>query len=199
MQAQPLSSSALASLPEPVPEAQASGTVRPQGLPFLISGDAASKNSFSLYAGDLEVAAVEAPWLGAASLVSEPERLKAEASQAMHSLLGLRFAHIGVNQNTAAESASLAAAFAELLQTDLVLGGASDFAGNVIEVTKGGGLGTHGHIGIAANKLTRAMRFFAARGYRFDHTTERMRGDHMFAIYLEGEYGGFAVHIMESA
>lgn len=76
-----------------------------------------------------------------------------------------------------------------------VYDGASFFAGDMVEVNKTPGKGTHGHIAFSVRNIDRAMAYFKSVGYSFDE--EHMPADEkgVIAAYFEGEFGGFAIHL----
>ena len=59
-------------------------------------------------------------------------------------------------------------------------------------------LGSKGHIAIGTNYVDRAVYHLEKRGFEFDPETARYnaKGD-LHAIYLKGEFGGFAIHLVQ--
>ena len=59
-------------------------------------------------------------------------------------------------------------------------------------------LGKNGHIAIGTNYINRAVYHLGLRGFEFDETTAK-RDDkgNLKAIYIKGEFGGFAVHLVQ--
>jgi len=77
-------------------------------------------------------------------------------------------------------------------------GNSSNFAGTGIEVNKKIGLGTHGHIAIRTNDIMRAIGYLERSGAKVDMSTAKgPEGGPPVAVYLEGEFGGFAVHLLQ--
>ena len=37
----------------------------------------------------------------------------------------------------------------------------------------------------------------AKKGYEIDPGTEKYKGDKLIAVYLKGEFGGFAIHLLQ--
>ena len=77
------------------------------------------------------------------------------------------------------------------------IGNSSIFAGKVIEVMKKNGRGTLGHIAIGVNNVPRAEAYLKSLGYSFIEES-RVVDDKgtVKAIYLDKEFGGFAVHLV---
>ena len=59
-------------------------------------------------------------------------------------------------------------------------------------------LGVHGHIAITTHSVARAMFHLELQGVAFDESTLKTdaKGTPK-AIYLKGEIGGFAVHLVQ--
>lgn len=168
-----------------------------ENLKFIVDGGP-EVTSFDGIFAKRYITAISVPWTcHEAAAKGDFEAIREYALALTRKQLGLGFVHMGINQPDATKSKEVASIYADLFQLPLFLYDTSDFAGSLIEVTKGNGLGTHGHIGILTNNLERAIYFFEQKGYRMDQNTARIRDGHMFAIYLEGEFGGFAVHLLE--
>ena len=96
-----------------------------------------------------------------------------------------------------AESKEVAGRFADLLGTETKVGNSSIFAGSLIEVMKTPYLGACGHIAIATTNVDRAVYHLERRGYKFNMETAKYDADgRMTVVYLEGEIGGFAIHLV---
>ncbi|MCL1830676.1 MAG: keto-hydroxyglutarate-aldolase/keto-deoxy-phosphogluconate aldolase, partial [Oscillospiraceae bacterium] len=120
------------------------------------------------------------------------------SKEAIDRMLGFSFAHIGINEQNENDADNLAKFFCDAFSLEYIMKVPSIFAGLPIEVMKNGGRGKNGHIAFYANNVERAIYHLEARGYTFDSSTARIddNGNRTF-IYFEGEYGGFAVHIVE--
>ena len=74
----------------------------------------------------------------------------------------------------------------------------SEFAGNYFECMKSPFLGKNGHIAMRTPDLKAAMEELEENGFRFRMETAAYFEDGRIKnVYLEGEYGGFAIHIMQ--
>lgn len=65
------------------------------------------------------------------------------------------------------------------------------------EITKSPFLGAKGHLAIGTNNLERAVDFLQRQGYEFAEETSKYKDGQLKSIYLKGEFGGFAIHLVE--
>ncbi len=114
---------------------------------------------------------------------------------AVKKMLGLELKHIGINSGSDEEAASTARTLCGLFGLDYKPGNSSVFAGTPFEVMKPGGKGTHGHIALAVNDVDRAVFHFGRAGATFDESTRTVDEKGTKIIYLNGEFGGFAIHL----
>ena len=78
------------------------------------------------------------------------------------------------------------------------MGNSSVFAGTAIEAMKTPYLGTHGHIAIGTNYMDRAIYYLEKQGAKIDMSTAKKNDKGKIkAVYLQGEIGGFAVHLVQ--
>ena len=74
----------------------------------------------------------------------------------------------------------------------------SEFAGNYFECMKSPFLGKNGHIAMRTPDLKAAMEELEENGFSFRMETAAYFEDGRIKnVYLDGEYGGFAIHIMQ--
>ncbi|MBI2440526.1 MAG: bifunctional 4-hydroxy-2-oxoglutarate aldolase/2-dehydro-3-deoxy-phosphogluconate aldolase [Lentisphaerae bacterium] len=126
---------------------------------------------------------------------AEITRLTREAIEIM---LGFELAHVGLNTDDAATSLSIARQLAMLFNLPLKEGTSSNFAGKGVEVNKSKGLGTHGHIAIATNSITRSCAWLERKGVAIDrNSAKKDPSGALVAVYLKDEIGGFAVHLLQ--
>jgi len=108
----------------------------------------------------------------------------------------MKLLHVGVNCADSREAARVAQRFAAVLDLEYRPGPASDFAGTLVETTRGDGRGTHGHIAIGVDHVARAVRILEGRGIEFDAASAKLDGKgQVRVIYLKEEIGGFAIHL----
>ncbi len=117
--------------------------------------------------------------------------------EAIDTLLGFEIAHVGINKNNPEESLNIAKSFAEAFHFPLKEGTSSNFAGNSIEVNKQKGYGDMGHIAIKTNDIGRASYYLEKRGFSIDYESAKVKNGRMIAVYLEDDFSGFAVHLLQ--
>ena len=107
-------------------------------------------------------------------------------------------AHVGVNTENAEEALALAELLVGMFNLAPRHGQKSEFAGDYFECMKSPFLGTKGHIAMRTPDLTAAMEELKEKGFRFNLDTAAYSADgHLKNIYLDGEFGGFAIHILQ--
>jgi 2-dehydro-3-deoxyphosphogluconate aldolase/(4S)-4-hydroxy-2-oxoglutarate aldolase len=126
---------------------------------------------------------------------AEITRLTREAVRVM---LNFQLAHVGLNMPDAASAQKTARDIGALFDwpPNPVPGGV--FAGTAVEV-KENGRGQHGHIAVSTRSLRRALAFLSRRGVSVDKSTLPAEGKSAGPVYLNGEWGGFALHLIEKA
>ena len=77
------------------------------------------------------------------------------------------------------------------------VGNSSIFSGTGFELMKKPGRGTNGHIAIATNYIERAIYHLEKRGFEFDKESTVIKEGRIKAIYFKGEFGGFAIHLVQ--
>lgn len=139
-------------------------------------------------------------WMVKADLISagDFDGIRALVREAVDTMLGFEFRHIGINSADGDEANASADWFGNAFSFARDERSASIFAGSAFEVMKSQGKGTHGHIAIATNNVERAIYHLSRRGVRFatDSATFNKDGTRKF-IYIDGEVGGFAVHLVQ--
>lgn len=106
--------------------------------------------------------------------------------------------HLGINTASPEEAASLAELLSGMFNLAPRHGQKSEFAGSCFECMKAPFLGTHGHIAMAVPDLPAAVEELKEKGFSFNMDTAAYTGDgRLKNVYLDGEYGGFAIHIMQ--
>ena len=106
-------------------------------------------------------------------------------------------AHVGINGANPEEARKAAELFCTLFGFTAKEGNSSIFAGSGIEVMKEPYKGTHGHIAMQTEDLEAAVEELKEKGFSFNMDTAAYREDGKLKnIYLAGEFGGFAIHIL---
>ncbi len=105
--------------------------------------------------------------------------------------------HIGINCENGAEAESLARLLCGIFGLELRQGTKSAFAGDYIECMRGLGWGRNGHIAMGTPDLDAAVAELRERGISFrEDTAAYFEDGRLKNIYLDGEFGGFAIHIL---
>lgn len=118
--------------------------------------------------------------------------------EAVNKMLGFELRHIGINADNEEEADQVAISFEKLFGFTKNVGSSSIFAGTAIEVMKQPYLGEKGHIAIQTNYIDRAVFHLEQQGYTFNEESKKYDSNgKLVAIYLNGEYGGFAVHLLQ--
>ena len=108
-------------------------------------------------------------------------------------------AHIGFNGANLEDAKKTAAMFETLFGWKVKEGNSSVFADTLVEVMKAPFLGTNGHIAMETADLDAAVEELKGKGFSFNMNTAAYTEDGKLKnIYLDGEFGGFAIHIMQS-
>lgn len=124
-------------------------------------------------------------------------RITAITKSAVAKMLGFELRHIGINNADAEEALQNAKLLAAIMGCEVKEGNSSNFAGTGFELMKKPGRGTHGHIAIATNSIKRAVWHMEQQGYKFVPESATVKNGKLIAIYLEGEIGGFAIHLVQ--
>lgn len=106
--------------------------------------------------------------------------------------------HVGINTPDAKEAEKLAQLLAMMFNIEPRHGQKSEFAGPYFECMKAPILGCNGHIAMRTPDLTAATEELKEKGFYFNMDTAAYTEDGKLKnVYLDGEFGGFAIHIME--
>ena len=165
---------------------------------FMPTGGINAKNLKSYLDFD-KIIACGGSWMVPKDLVAagDFEAIKNLTREAVNTMLGFELRHIGINANGDEEANGIAGSFEKLFGFAKKDGNSSVFAGTAIEVMKAPYLGAHGHIAIGTNYIERAVYHMELQGFEFDPETAKYKNGKLVAIYLKGELGGFAVHLVQ--
>lgn len=106
--------------------------------------------------------------------------------------------HVGINTPNPEEADKLARLLSLLFNLTPRHGQKSEFAGSCFECMKAPFLGTNGHVAMATPDLTAAVEELKGKGFTFNMDTAAYTDEGKLKnVYLDGEYGGFAIHIMQ--
>lgn len=165
---------------------------------FIPTGGISTENMCE-YLSCRNVLAAGGSWMVKESLIENEDwaAITELARQAVEVMLGYTFLHMGINCPDAETANSVSGAFGDLLGWSLNENPKSIFAGKYFEVTKSPFLGKMGHICIGTNNLDRAYDRFLRKGFTLNEGTAQYDEEgHMTVVYLNDEFGGFAVHFL---
>lgn len=127
------------------------------------------------------------------------DEITALTKNAVKTMLGLEFVHMGINTENADEAVKSAKLFDAMFGMPNRQTSKSVFAGDAFEFMCGKGPGKNGHIAIRTNFVDRAMAYFKRMGFDFDETSvtyDDKTGKPKFA-YFKDEICGFAIHLIQ--
>lgn len=173
---------------------------------FMVTGGIDMKN-MGEYAKRKNVCAIGGSWMVKADLIEGEKwaQISALSREAVTAVHGFSFAHVGINQSDSAQAAQTAALFVAFGFMPKE-GNSSIFSGSAIEVMKSPLRGACGHIGINTWNIERSLSYLAEFGFRAVSETARYGSKKstnpadgaLCAIYIDGEIGGFAVHLVKA-
>ena len=165
---------------------------------FMPTGGINAKNLKSYLDFD-KIIACGGSWMVPKDLVAagDFDAIKNLTREAVNTMLGFELRHVGINANSEEEADGVAGSFEKLFGFTKKVGGSSVFAGTAIEVMKAPYLGANGHIAIGTNYIDRAVYHMELQGFEFDMDTAKYKNGKLIAVYLKGELGGFAVHLVQ--
>lgn len=134
---------------------------------------------------------------GDAVAAKDWDRITALTRSAVDKMLGFEVRHVGINCENADAAMETAKKIAALMGWPVKEGNSSNFVGTGYEVMKSIGRGTHGHIAIGTNSVARAKWHLEQRGFKFIEDSAVVKNGKLTAIYVEGEIGGFAFHLVQ--
>lgn len=106
--------------------------------------------------------------------------------------------HIGINTPNAEEAERLAQLLSMMFNLTPRQGQKSEFGGPYFECMKAPFLGANGHIALRTPDLAAAVEELKGKNFSFNMDTAAYTEDGQLKnVYLNGEYGGFAIHIMQ--
>ncbi|SDN54099.1 bifunctional 4-hydroxy-2-oxoglutarate aldolase/2-dehydro-3-deoxy-phosphogluconate aldolase [Acetanaerobacterium elongatum] len=169
------------------------------GVSFMPTGGISPKN-LNDYLSFSKVVACGGSWMVKEELIAEGrfEEITALAREAVMTMLGFELAHVGINPDAGAQADAIAALFAGTFGLEKKQGNSSTFAGTAVEVMHSPGFGAKGHIAFRTNSIERAVRYLKFKGVAFNEGSAKYNAKGaLAAIYLQEEFGGFAVHLVQ--
>jgi len=106
--------------------------------------------------------------------------------------------HVGINCVDGTEAKKTAEQFSQAMGFDISENPSSLFAGTSVEIMKKPYLGRLGHLAYGVEDIEEALNYLEERGLKRDMSTAVYREDNSLSVvYLEGEIGGFAIHLKQ--
>ena len=113
-------------------------------------------------------------------------------------LFDMKVLHVGINAKDEEQALGWADEFLKYFDLPIKNGNSSVFSGTLVEIMKGHGRGTVGHIAIGVNDVDKAIEYFKGRGVNpIEETRKTVDGRTTF-IYFEEEIAGFAIHLNQA-
>lgn len=167
-------------------------------MTFMPTGGINENNMLEYLAFD-KILCCGGSWMvpGDAVKAKDWDRITALTKSAVQKMLGFELRHIGINNENEEEALRNAKLICDLTGLEFKPGNSSVFCGTAVEMNKKIGRGTHGHIAIGTNSVKRAKWHLEQRGYKFIEDSAVVKNGKLIAIYLEGEIGGFAIHLVQ--
>ena len=169
------------------------------GLKWMPTGGVNTKNMMD-YLNFGQIVACGGTWMVKKELINGQkwDEITAICQEAVKTMLGFELKHIGINCADAAEAEKTAKLFCAAFGFEYKAGNSSDFAGSAVECMKAPYLGKLGHIAIGTNSVDRAMAYLKGKGFQFNEESRKTDAKGKTkAIYLQDEFGGFAVHLVQ--
>lgn len=139
-------------------------------------------------------------WMVSEQLICEGrfDKIEELTKKAVEQMLGFQIAHVGINCINEDEAHGVANTFGQIFGFEKKENPSSIFSASSVEVLKKPFLGEKGHIAIATEFPERAVKYLERKGVVFQYDTCVYRTDGgLAAIYMQGEIGGFAVHLVK--
>ncbi|MCH5286911.1 MAG: bifunctional 4-hydroxy-2-oxoglutarate aldolase/2-dehydro-3-deoxy-phosphogluconate aldolase [Christensenellaceae bacterium] len=167
-------------------------------MKFMPTGGINENNMLDYLAFD-KILCCGGSWMvpGDAVAAKDWGRITALTRSAVDKMLGFEVRHIGINCEDAEASLETAKKIAALMGWPVKEGNSSNFVGTGYELMKKVGRGAHGHIAIGTNSVARAKWHLEQRGFKFIEDSAVVKNGKLTAIYVEGEIGGFAFHLVQ--
>lgn len=152
------------------------------------------------YLDEANVMCCGGSWLTPAKLIDEEnyDAITALAKEAVAKMLGFKTVHVGINCQDRAEASEMADKFEALFGFKKVEYGMSFLSATSMEEMKSPYLGENGHVAFAANYPVRAVAYLERKGVTFDESTSVFDDIGLKAIYMDGEIGKFAYHLVRT-
>ncbi len=167
------------------------------GVKFMPTGGINAENITS-YLDCKKILACGGSWMVKDSLINAGkfDEIENLTRKAVSNMLGFKLAHVAINcenDETAKAVADMFTSAFNFSQREIPV---SFFCSDEIEVMKFSGRGTMGHLAVKTNYMDRAVSYLESMNIPLDYDSAQYDSDgNMTFIYLQKEFGGFAVHL----
>lgn len=168
-------------------------------IKFMPTGGINAKN-LNTYLAFSKIIACGGSWMVAKDLLAARDwgKVTQLCQEAVQTMLGFSLDHVGINEENEGQALQTAFLFAKVFGFGLREEEKFVFAGTAVEVMKTPGYGKYGHIAIGTNSVERAVWHLKRAGIAFrEESAVRKEKGTLKSIYLQEEFGGFAVHLMK--
>ena len=169
-------------------------------LEFMPTGGISAKN-LQDYLSFPKILACGGSWMVNPELIAagEFDKIEALTREAVQAMLRFQIAHVGINCENETEAKKTAEGIANIFGFPVKDGASSVFAGTGIEAIKFPFLGANGHIAIGTPHPLRAAAYIKRQGFALREDTAKYDAKGaLLAVYVEAEFGGFALHIVKA-
>lgn len=167
-------------------------------LKWMPTGGVNAKNLTDYLSFD-QIVACGGTWMVKGELLQREDwdEVTRLSRQAVHTMLDFSLDHIGINCQNEEEAAQLAQTLCAIFGFTYREGNSSVQALHAVECTKTPGRGEMGHIAIATCNVDRAVYHLSLSGIRcLPETRKTDAKGNTTAIYIDGDFGGFAIHLL---
>lgn len=160
-----------------------------------------NENNLNSYLANPKIVCCGGSWIVPDKLVKQGawDEITALCKSAVTKMLDFKLTHVGINAENAEKALQIANLFENAFGFTTKEGNSSVFAGTVVEVMKQNGRGTFGHIAVSTPNVGRAVFQLGLKGIEVDQSSAKYDANgKLTVIYLKEEFGGFAVHLVQS-
>lgn len=126
------------------------------------------------------------------------DRIEQSVRETILEHLDFHIAHVGINCASSGEAKALGEALSSVLFQNVTEYEKSYFSGSLFELMKAPFYNKGGHVAIGTRDAERAYSFLKTSGIRFhEETLARDENGRVKAVYLEPDFGGFALHLLQ--
>lgn len=165
---------------------------------FFVTGGIGPGN-LSDYAQSACICSIGGSWLCDKEAIRAKNwgKITATAKEAVARLLGYEVVHVGINTDGPEEAAAISKSLGDTFGFYSSVNPASTFVGTGFEINHSPGLGKNGHVAIDTNNVARAEYYLSKSGVSFNEASRIKNGEKTAVVYLQQEFGDFAVHLRQ--